>query len=173
MPRYDAYDLDDKPKFEFVGKVIQAYYTNSEDVTKKTAVIIYSADDNKAREYHVPVDEDDPRFRALLYEVPYEKLDEVTNAQNESHKKEFEAAFARYAEKNNLRTEAASMATTITDLLNFDPEDESQSETLFEVKLAVFEFDAVKNSSAEDKTKVRTATTPLQVLVEYHNIINK
>ncbi len=73
----------------FTGKIINAYYTNSEH---NTVCVIWS-DGELAREHYVVVDENDMQFQELLEEWSYDSLDQATQQFNDNVSQEFKDAF--------------------------------------------------------------------------------
>ena len=67
--------------------------------------------------------------------------------------------------------DGVNTAQLITDILfNFD--EDKQKELLFQIKLIVFEMDAVKNvEKSAVKTKIRKAKTVLEVVNEVSKLI--
>ena len=187
--------IEEGTPFAFCGRIIEAYYTNPE---LDTVGVIWS-DGEKNREYYVVVDEEDEQFQALLKEYSYESLDETTRNRNEQTRQEFRDAFHRYATRNNLyghgnpegqvKTEIVeveidtvrektqqlahhSYEHLLTNLSEFDPDNEQHKEQLFKLKLKVFEQSVVTKSKAKTKkTAVRKAETPLQVLSAYQSFL--
>ena len=84
--------------FAFSGRIVEAYYTNAE---QDSVAIMYS-DGETNRDYHLPVDENDDQFKALLSEYSYESLDEATRAKNEKDRQWWRDAFNDYAERNGM-----------------------------------------------------------------------
>ena len=161
----------------FSGKIINAYYTNSEHNT----VCVMWSDGELAREHYVVVDENDTQFQELLEEWSYDSLDQATQQFNDNVSQEFKDAFERYAMRNNLYgySEDGSVPRPQDDdevlrgdletlILNFDEENTEQKEQLFKLKLKLFEEDVVKSSKKRTaKTDLRKAETPVEAIAAY------
>ncbi len=161
----------------FSGKIINAYYTNSEHNT----VCVMWSDGELAREHYVVVDENDTQFQELLEEWSYDSLDQATQQFNDNVSQEFKDAFERYAIRNNLYgySEDGSVPRPQDDdevlrgdletlILNFDEENIEQKEQLFKLKLKLFEEDVVKSSKKRTaKTDLRKAETPVEAIAAY------
>ena len=161
----------------FSGKIINAYYTNSEHNT----VCVMWSDGELAREHYVVVDENDTQFQELLEEWSYDSLDQATQQFNDNVSQEFKDAFERYAIRNNLYgySEDGSVPQSQDDdevlrgdletlILNFDEENIEQKEQLFKLKLKLFEEDVVKSSKKRTaKTDLRKAETPVEAIAAY------
>jgi|TARA_Y100000992_G_C21130775_1_gene426468 hypothetical protein len=161
----------------FSGKIINAYYTNSEHNT----VCVMWSDGELAREHYVVVDENDTQFQELLEEWSYDSLDQATQQFNDNVSQEFKDAFERYAIRNNLYgySEDGSVPRPQDDdevlrgdletlILNFDEENTEQKEQLFKLKLKLFEEDVVKSSKKRTaKTDLRKAETPVEAIAAY------
>ena len=105
-----AYTANGEPKYPFVGRIVEAYYTNA-DLTEIDIIHNYDVPDdgshtNGGKEgttvFSVSVDETDERFLALLQEFSYESLDECTRNRNEAYREQFRQAFQDYAQRNQV-----------------------------------------------------------------------
>ena len=57
-------------------------------------------------------------------------------------------------------------------MFEFDPEDASNKESLFKLKLKIFEQDEVKNSKKKKgKTDIRKAETPVEAISAYYSFL--
>ena len=165
----------------FTGKIINAYYTNSEHNT----VCVMWTDGEVAREHYVVVDENDTQFQELLEEWSYDSLDQATKQFTENVSQEFKDAFERYAIRNNLYgygedgtvptpqdSDEVIQGDLETLILNFDTNDNEQKEQLFKLKLKLFEEDVVKSSKKRTaKTDLRKAETPVEAIAAYAKFI--
>ena len=161
----------------FSGKIINAYYTNSEHNT----VCVMWSDGELAREHYVVVDENDTQFQELLEEWSYDSLDQATKQFTENVSQEFKDAFERYAIRNNLYgygedgtvptpqdSDEVIQGDLETLILNFDTNDNEQKEQLFKLKLKLFEEDVVKSSKKRTaKADLRKAETPVEAISAY------
>lgn len=156
--------------YEFSGKVVEAYYTDSE---LKNVSIIYKKGEDTL-EYHVTSDPKDGRWLALLEEVSAEQIENFTKAKHEKHRDLFRIAFEDYAARINMpgsHSTEMQIYDAVKKILDFDPSNSALAEDLFKIKLAIFDNVAVKASDNKDiKTNIRRATTPLEALVAYSKL---
>ena len=184
-----AYFANGDPKFPFVGRIVEAYYTNAEltdvaiiynyDVPKDDAHTDAHGNLNGGKEgttvYNVTVSESDPRFLAMLEEFSYDTLDQCTRQKNEVDRQTFRDAFHRYATENNLYGHGSDSSTNSEEkqgsldlLFDFDPENMEHKETLFKLKLKMFEQEEIKSSKKRiPKTDIRKAETPIEAIKAY------
>ena len=157
--------------FAFSGRIVEAYYTNAE---QDSVAIMYS-DGETNRDYHLPVDENDDQFKALLSEYSYESLDEATRAKNEKDRQWWRDAFNDYAERNGMLGGTPEEGQADLNIIfDFDPDDAIKKEGLFKLKLKMFEQDIVKNSKSKaNKAAIRKADTPIEAIVAYKKFIKK
>lgn len=152
----------------FSGKIIEAYYVNSDN----TAVEVIYKDGKRAINHYIAVDMGHPDFKDLLEEYSLAKLADSTIAKN----KETMAQLNRVVQakvKQRLDDKPMQDFDSIMEfVINYDPK--KHAEDLFSLKLKIFEKDIVKDSNDNDsKTKIRQAKTPLEVLLAYKDIIEK
>ncbi len=160
--------------FPFSGRIVECYYSNPELDT----VSIMWSDGEKNREYYLKVDENDAQFQALLSEFSYESIDECTRNRHEIHRQEFRDAFHRYAMQNNMFSsgeipqDAEEYQGSMNLMFEFDPENAENKESLFKLKLKIFEQDEVKNSKKKKgKTDIRKAETPVEAISAYYSFL--
>jgi 23S rRNA maturation mini-RNase III len=157
-------------------KITDYYYSNPELDT--VAVMWTDPDDKLTREHYIKVDESDEQWRDFVAEVPYEKIDERTMVRHEQFREQFREAFRNYAQTHDVnqnvdQTKPANFEDTIINFINdFDVTNAEHKETLFKLKLKVFEQDIVKNSKSADKFKnaktfIRKSESPMDVLLGY------
>ena len=157
--------------FPFSGRIVEAYYSNPE---LNTVAVMWS-DGEKNREYYVNVDEEDDQFKTLLKEWSYESLDECTRNRIEQTRQEFRDAFHRYATEHNMYGHGNSSLANDEEkqgsldlIFDFDPENTEHKETLFKLKLKMFEQEEVKSSKKRTpKTDIRKAETPIEAIKAY------
>ena len=154
----------------WTDKIHSVRYSNQE---MNAVVVLWGDDNDSLREHHLAVDMEDQQFRDLLKEVTWDQIEEQTQAQHEIHRQEFRDAFQRYAETHNMNSTGIDPveknAEMFRFIFSFDEEDTSDKETLFSLKLSVFEKDEVKDSKVNKKTKsaktaIRKSTDPIQIL---------
>ena len=186
MPKETAaYFKNGNPKFPFVGRIVEAYYTNPEltdvaiihnyDVPKDGAHTDAHGNPNGGKEgttvYNVTVSESDPRFLALLEEFSYESIDQCTRQKNEADRQVFRDAFHRYATENNMYGHGLDggfkdeTQGSLEILFNYDPDHPDHKEALFKLKLRMFEVPEVKDSRKKKaKAEIRKADTPVDAV---------
>ena len=156
-------------------KVTDFYYSNPESDT--VAVLWIDPDDEVTREHYIKVDEEDEQWRDFVAEFPYEEINRRSDVRNENFREEFREAFRNYAQREDVNFNDANPTNkfedTIIDFLSgFDNTNAEHKETLFKLKLKVFEQEYVKNAKSSDqfknaKTFIRKADNPLDVLLGY------
>ena len=177
-----AYFADGTPKFPFVGKIIEAYYTNPE---LDTVCVTYREDEQltpdgepRAYDYYMEVDETDVRFQALLKEVSYETIQETTQERARVYRKDFQNIVKEYIKENGLTSSLSddrlvekAQKKLFDSIIDFDEQDVTHNEELFKLKLRLFESEASQNANRNQKIKIRKASSPLEVLATYYDII--
>ena len=184
-----AYFSDCEPKFPFVGRIIEAYYT-SPKLDNICVVHNYEVPDDgvhtdaqgnpnggemSATVYNISVADNDERLAALLEEFSYEAIDECTRNRNENARQEFRDAFHRYATQNNMYGHGLDSGGnqdesqgSLNIVFDFDPENNDHKEVLFKLKLKMFEQEEVKSSRKRTaKTEIRKANTPVEAIKAY------
>ena len=56
-------------------------------------------------------------------------------------------------------------------IIDFDEQDVTHKERLFKLKLRIFESEVAENANRNQKVKIRKASSPLEVLATYYDII--
>ena len=171
-----AYNEKGEPKYPFVGRIVEAYYTNA-DLTEIDIIHNYDIPDDGAHAnggkegttvFSVSVDEKDERFLALLQEFSYESLDECTRNRNEAFREQFRQAFQDYAQRNKVEVEGESLDL----IFDYDPENEVHKNILSRLKLKMFEQEIVqKSKKRKAKTGIREAETLEQALKAYSQFL--
>jgi len=183
-----AYTAKGEPKYPFVGRIVEAYYTNA-DLTEIDIIHNYDVPDdgmhtNGGKEgttvFSVSVDEKDERFLALLQEFSYESLDECTKNRNEATHEQFSQAFQDYAQRNKVEIFEDSIVKKEVDIeeepldliFEYDPENEVHKDILSRLKLKMFEQEIVqKSKKRKAKTDIRKAETLEQALKAYSEFL--
>jgi hypothetical protein len=152
----------------FSGKIIEAYYTNSDN----TAVEVIYKDGPRAINHYLAVDGEHPDFQDLVSEYPLAKLAETTVMRN----KEALVQLNRVVDarvKLKMEDEPLKNFDSVLDfVLNYDSK--KHAEELFNLKLKIFDKKNVKEFSGnEEKKNIRQAKTPLDVLLAYKDIVEK
>jgi hypothetical protein len=158
-------------------KITDYYYSNPELDT--VAVMWTDPDDKLTREHYIKVDESDEQWRDFVAEVSYEKIDERTMVRHEQFREQFREAFNNYAQPHDVNQnvdqtiQPANFEDIIINFINdFDVTNVEHKETLFKLKLKVFELEIVKNSKSAEKFKnaktfIRKSENPVEVLLGY------
>tara|TARA_A100001037_G_C14909671_1_gene526644 strand:+ start:155 stop:763 length:609 start_codon:yes stop_codon:yes gene_type:complete len=168
--------------FPFCGRIIEAYYTNPE---LDTVCVTYREDEQltpdgepRAYDYYMEVDETDARFQALLKEYSYETIQETTEERARVYRKDFQNIVKEYIKENGLTSSLSddrlvekAQKKLFDSIINFDEQDVKHKEELFRLKLLVFESDVAENANRDQKVKIRKASSPLEVLATYYDII--
>ena len=168
--------------FPFCGRIIEAYYTNPE---LDTVCVTYREDEQltpdgepRADDYYMEVDETDVRFQALLKEVSYETIQETTQERARVYRKDFQNIVKEYIKENGLTSSLSddrlvekAQKKLFDSIIDFDEQDVTHKEELFKLKLRLFESEASENANRNQKIKIRKASSPLEVLATYYDII--
>jgi hypothetical protein len=131
--------------------------------------VIYE-DGKRAINHYLPVDYSNEDFKDLVAEYSTDKIAHATIARNRRYAQQLsDIVDAGIKSKTDLK-QRVTVEDFVKSILNFDPKDVDCKELLFTVKVQIFETEKVKSSSdKEKKSKLRTAKTPLELLVAYHN----
>ena len=168
--------------FPFCGRIIEAYYTNPE---LDTVCVTYREDEQltpdgepRAYDYYMEVDETDVRFQALLKEVSYETIQETTQERARVYRKDSQNIVKEYIKENGLTSSLSddrlvekAQKKLFDSIIDFDEQDVTHKEELFKLKLRLFESEASQNANRNQKIKIRKASSPLEVLATYYDII--
>ena len=168
--------------FPFCGRIIEAYYTNPD---LDTVCVTYREDEQltpdgepRAYDYYMEVDETDVRFQALLKEVSYETIQETTQERARVYRKDFQNIVKEYIKENGLTSSLSddrlvekAQKKLFDSIIDFDEQDVTHKEELFKLKLRLFESEASENANRNQKIKIRKASSPLEVLATYYDII--
>lgn len=150
----------------FSGKIIEAYFANSEN----DAVEVIYEEGKRAINHYLPVDYNNQDFKDLVDEYSTDKIAEATMARNKRYAQQLsDIVDAGIKAKTDLK-QRVSVEDFVKCILNFDPNDAKCKEMLFTIKVEIFETEKVKGSSdKEKKSMLRSAQTPLELLVAYNN----
>lgn len=149
----------------FSGKIIEAYFANSEN----DAVEVIYEEGKRAINHYLPVDYNNEDFKDLVAEYSTDKIAEATMARNKRYAQQLsDIVDAGIKAKTDLK-QRVSVEDFVKCILNFDPNDTQCKEMLFTIKVEIFETEKVKQSTdKEKKSKLRSAQTPLELLVAYN-----
>jgi len=150
----------------FSGKIIEAYFANSEN---NTVEVIYE-EGKRAINHYLPVDYNNQDFKDLVSEYSTDKIAQATIARNRRYAQQLsDIVDAGIKSKTDLK-QRVSVEDFVKSILNFDPDDAQCKEILFTTKVEIFETAKVKGSTnKEKKSALRSAKTPLELLVAYNN----
>ena len=151
----------------FSGKIIEAYFANSEN---NTVEVIYK-DGDRAINHYLPVDFNSEEFKDLIEEYDTDKIAEATIARNRRYAQQLsDVVDAGIKAKTDLK-QKISVGDFVKKILNYDDKDSDAKEILFSLKISVFEMDKIKNCEDNDyKTKLRSAKTPIELLAIYNEL---
>jgi len=149
----------------FSGKIIEAYFTNSEN----NAVEVIYENGKRAISHYLPVDYNNQDFKDLISEYSTDKIAESTIARNRRYAQQLsDIVDAGIKAKTDIK-QRVSVEDFVKSILYFDPNDPQCKEMLFTTKVEIFETEKVKESTDKvRKSKLRSAKTPLELLVTYN-----
>lgn len=151
----------------FSGKIIEAYFTNSEN---NTVEVIYK-DGKRAINHYLPVDFNNEDFKDLISEYNTDKIAEATIARNRKYAQQLSDLVDSGIKSKTDVKQRISVEDFVDKIINFDPENEECREIMFTLKVQLFETKAIKESVDKDlKTRLRTAETPIELLVHYNRL---
>ena len=153
----------------FSGKIIEAYYANSNN---DTVEVIYREND-KAVVFYVPVDHENQLYKDLVKEYNSELISQSTLNRNSLYAKQIrdlvnaqKSAIVNKTNKTNIEDFAKS-------IINFDSKNKFDLDTMFALKVRIFEEQKVKDSKNKElKSKIRTSKNPLDILHYYRELMN-
>ena len=153
-------------------KFIKAMFANNE----RTNIELYwqnKENDNEIRIEYCEANESDEVYNWLLTQMTIDDLHEATALHIREQDAIYREAVIEIAKADGLMFDERFVDTAklFTDVLfNFD--EDKQKELLFQIKLRVFEMEAVKNTKKpEIKAKIRKAKTVLEVVNEVSKLI--
>jgi len=140
------------------------------DKNKTTIEVLYNENNNIVN-YFVPVNFENSDFKDLLTEIDLEKIEKNTKNKQKVYRQQLTNYITNVTD--SLKYQSENSDEKFLDrfdkfLFNYDDKDD---ELLFKLKLKMFESDKLKNCNDTDKkSKIRTATNPLQLVKEFENI---
>lgn len=153
-------------------KFIKAMFANNE----RTNIELYwqnKENDNEIRIEYCEANESDEVYNWLLTQMTIDDLHEATALHIREQDAIYREAVIEIAKADGLMFDQRFVDTAklFTDVLfNFD--EDKQKELLFQIKLRVFEMEAVKNTKKpEIKAKIRKAKNVLEVVNEVSKLI--
>ena len=149
----------------FSGKVIEAYYTNSDS---DTIEVIYK-EGEKAISHYMVVDWDHPDFKDLIKEYSVVDIEKATVARIRKTNEQIKSIVAKNL-KNKIKEADLGMDNMLNFILNYNHK--TDMEKLFALKIKIFDQDRVKDINNETlKKKIRMATDPIETIRYYHELI--
>ena len=153
----------------FSGKIIEAYYSNSEN---DTVEVIYN-DGKQAINHFLKVDYKDQDFKDLIAEYDTDKIAGSTIARNRNYARQLsELVDAGIRSKTDSKEKVkVSVDDFIDSIINFKSGDRQSAETLFALKVKIFENDKVKSCTDKDlKSSLRAAKSPVDIISLFKKI---
>jgi len=151
----------------FSGKIIEAYYANSDN---DCVEVIYKQDD-KAINHYLKVDFNNQDFKDLIEEYDTDKIAASTIARNRQYAKQLSDMIDQGIKSKTDVKQRVSIEEFIDSMLNFNSSDKQSAETLFALKVKIFEQDKVKSCNDKDlKSSLRSAKTPVDLISIFKKI---
>lgn len=149
----------------FSGKILEAYFTN----TDNTSIEVIYQDGKKAISHYMAKDMSHPDFKDLIMEYPIVKIEETTIQKNKAVLNQLNRAVENRIK--NRSVDRVDYVKCVHDcVINYKSKD--HADFLFDLKLDIFELPLVKNhSDMVMKQKIRLATSPLEVLSVYSDLV--
>ena len=147
----------------FSGKIIEAYYANSEN---DCVEVIYKQGE-KAINHFLKVDYNNQDFKDLIAEYDTDRIAGSTIARNRNYARQLSELVNAGIQSRTDKNEKVkvTMDDFIDTIINFDNKNEQCNEILFALKVKLFENDIVKNSTDKDtKSLLRSAKTPVEAI---------
>ena len=151
----------------FSGKIIEAYYSNSEN---DTVEVIYKQGD-KAINHYLKVDFNNQDFKDLIEEYDTDLIAQATIQRNRQYAKQLSDMVDQGLKVKTDVKQKVSVEEYIDIILNYNPEDKQSTEILFALKVKVFEHDKVKSCTDKDlKSSLRAAKNPVELISIFNKI---
>ena len=151
----------------FSGKIIEAYYSNSEN---DTVEVIYKQGE-QAINHYLKVDFKNQDFKDLIEEYDTDKIAASTIARNRQYAKQLSDMIDQGIKSKTDVKQRVSAEEYIDSMLNFNSSDQQSAEILFALKVKVFENDKVKSCNDKDlKSSLRSAKTPVDLISIFKKI---
>ena len=157
-------------------KFLTAYFANNERTVAKA---IYINDEGNEVPFIVSAEDGNPQWEKILEKLSLDDLHENTYKYIKKSEEDFKAQVMSIAKERNMLLDIDDMNTdAYKKLLSviFEPDEDARlkKESLFAFKLALFEFDAIKNSDdKETKAKIRKADSTISALESAIHIIKQ
>ena len=151
----------------FSNKIKEVSFLNVD----KTLVEVLYNENNNTVSYLIPVDFQNSDFKELITEIDLEQIEKNTKDKRKVYKQQLKTYLNNVTD--TLRYQAENSDEKFLErlekfLFEFNEKDD---ELLFKLKLKMFESTRLKScNDTEKKSKIRTATTPVQLIKEFENI---
>ena len=151
----------------FSGKIIEAYYSNSEN---DTVEVIYK-EGKQAINHYLKVDFKNQDFKDLIEEYDTDKIAAATIIRNRQYAKQLSDMVDQGIKSKTDVKQRISVEEYIDSMLNFNSSDKQSAEILFALKVKVFENEKVKSCNDKDlKSSLRSAKTPVDLISIFKKI---
>ena len=151
----------------FSGKIIEAYFANSEN----DAVEVIYEEGSKAINHYIKVDFNDQDFKDLIAEYNTDRIAEATIARNRIYAKQISDLVDAATKSRTDLKKKISAEDFVKLIIDFDPTNAECKEILFTLKVQIFETKKVKESTNEEyKSRMRSAKTPIEILGVYDKL---
>lgn len=151
----------------FSNKIKEVSFYN---VDKTLVEVLYNEKDSVIS-YLIPVDFQNTDFKDLLSEIELEQIEKNTKEKRKIYKQQLKNYLNNVTDSLKYQAENSDekfLERLEKFLFEFGEKDD---ELLFKLKLKMFESVKIKScNDAEKKSKIRTATTPVQLIKEFENI---
>jgi len=151
----------------FSNKIKEVSFLNVD----KTLVEVLYNENNNIISYLIPVDFQNSDFKDLLSEIDLEQIEKNTKDKRKIYKQQLKSYLNNVTDALKYQAENSDekfLERLEKFLFEFNGKDD---ELLFKLKLKMFESSRLKScNDAEKKSKIRTATTPVQLIKEFENI---
>jgi hypothetical protein len=139
--------------------------------TDKTIIEVLYNQDNTVISYTLPVDFQNGDFKDLISEIDLEQIEKNTKTKQKVYNQQLKTYLNNVNDSLKYQTENSDekfLERLEKFLFEFD---EKNDELLFKLKLRMFENIKLKScNDTEKKSKIRTATTPIQLIKEFENV---
>ena len=151
----------------FSNKIKEVSFLNAD----KTLVEVLYNENNNTVSYLIPVDFKNSDFKELMSEIDLEQIEKNTKDKRKIYKQQLKTYLNNVTDSLKYQAENSDekfLERLEKFLFEFNEKDD---ELLFKLKLKMFESSRLKScNDTEKKSKIRTATTPVQLIKEFENI---
>ena len=151
----------------FSNKIKEVSFLNAD----KTLVEVLYNENNNTVSYLIPVDFKNSDFKELISEIDLEQIEKNTKDKRKIYKQQLKTYLNNVTDALKYQAENSDekfLERLEKFLFEFNEKDD---ELLFKLKLKMFESTRLKScNDTEKKSKIRTATTPVQLIKEFENI---